>query len=123
MVNTDISGIPYDKRYKTDENNFRWILLEEAKTSIGSATRELRVEIEQLKGETVACADRLPDLGDYSLMVWFPDSKSWESVHVEDYFKPITDGFDWVSGEQFYTYWYITQGVTHWRLHPAEVTS
>jgi regulator of replication initiation timing len=41
-TNTDISAIPYHLRYKTDENKHRWILLEEAKTCIASATRDLK---------------------------------------------------------------------------------
>jgi hypothetical protein len=45
-TNTDISAIPYHLRYKTDENKHRWILLEEAKTCIASATRELKEKLD-----------------------------------------------------------------------------
>jgi hypothetical protein len=44
-VNTDISKIPYHKRYKTDEDNYRWVMLEEAKISIESACKDIREQV------------------------------------------------------------------------------
>ena len=39
---TDISHVPYTERYKTDDNGYRWILLEEAK-------REIKERVERIK--------------------------------------------------------------------------
>ena len=67
----------------------------------------------------IACSDRLPELSDRSVLVYFSDTDSWETVHVEDYFADITAGFD-EEGNQLYTKWYISQKVTHWMELPPK---
>jgi len=55
----------------------------------------------------------LPVTSDRGVLVYYSVQDTVESVHVEDYFLPITDGVD-EEGNQLYTYWYQAQGVTHW---------
>ncbi len=59
---------------------------------------------------------QMPSPGDYSVLVYFSETQSVEMVHVSDYFMPITNGV--LNGEQQYTYWYSTRGVTHWMYLP-----
>ena len=68
-TNTDISAIPYHLRYKTDENKHRWILLEEAKTCIASATRELKEKLDSERSEN-ACQWLLDDPSDEDDRLW-----------------------------------------------------
>ena len=63
----------------------------------------------------VECSDRLPELGDYSVLVHFKHG-GIDIAHVEDYFADITAGIK--EGRQLYTKWYKTQKVTHWMLLP-----
>lgn len=67
-------------------------------------------------GKWISVNDRLPKLGDYSVLVYFPKMDSIDIVHVEDYFDDITNGY--AHGVQHYTKWYISQGVTHWMELP-----
>lgn len=67
--------------------------------------------------EWVKCDDRLPELRDDSVLVYFSDNKSIGMVHIEDYFEDITAGRD-EQGELKYTKWYLSQGVTHWMELP-----
>lgn len=66
--------------------------------------------------EWISVKTRLPELGDYSVLAHF-DHGGMAMVHVMDYFAPMTAGLDEV-GEQKYTKWYISQGVTHWMDMP-----
>ncbi len=67
--------------------------------------------------EWVKCSDRLPELGDYSVLAYFSENGGMDMVHVEDYFKDITNGFDG-EGNQLYSKWYLHQSVTHWHPMP-----
>lgn len=64
----------------------------------------------------VSVEDRLPELGDYSVLAYFAENGSIEMVHVQDYFQPITAGK--VDGEQQFTKWYISNRITHWHPMP-----
>lgn len=66
----------------------------------------------------VSVEDRLPELKDDSVLAHF-ENGSIETVHIEDYFKPITNGFD-EDGNQIYTKWYLHSNplVTHWKPLP-----
>lgn len=66
--------------------------------------------------EWISVDDRLPELCDDSVLAVFPNG-GIDMVHIEDYFLDITCGFD-EQGEQMYTKWYISQGVTHWMPLP-----
>lgn len=71
--------------------------------------------------EWVKISDRLPSLSDRSVLVHF-ENGSMETVHVEDYFKDITNGYDDM-GELQYTKWYINHdpALTHWmELEPPK---
>lgn len=75
-----------------------------------------------IMSEWISVEDRLPELGDYSVLAWFDNGELFEQggidmVHVEDYFKDITAGFD-DEGNQAYTKWYQWQKVTHWQPLP-----
>lgn len=65
----------------------------------------------------IKCSDRLPELVDDSVIVYFAESGSIEFAHIQDYFKDITAGMD-EHGNQKYTKWYLMQGVTHWMPPP-----
>lgn len=72
--------------------------------------------------EWISVLDRLPELGDYSVLAYFNNGKTFDDggmdmVHVEDYFKPITAGTG-LKSEQLYTHWYLFQKVTHWAKLP-----
>ncbi|MEE9193111.1 MAG: DUF551 domain-containing protein, partial [Thermodesulfobacteriota bacterium] len=54
---------------------------------------------------------------DDSVLVYFARTFSVDMVHIEDYFKDMTNGKD-EDGNQLYTKWYLTQGVTHWHPMP-----
>ena len=65
--------------------------------------------------------DDLPESSDDSVIVYFSETGSIETVHIQDYFDDITNGFD-DNGDQLYTKWYKSQKVTHWMpLPPAPV--
>ena len=66
----------------------------------------------------VKVEDRLPKLCDDNVLVYFSETGSIETVHIEDYFRDITSGRD-ENGDQTYTKWYKSQGVTHWMPLPA----
>ena len=78
--------------------------------TIQRLTRELR------KHDWISVEDRLPELGDYSVLAYW-----WhggiDMVHVEDYFGDTTAGLD-DSGKQLYCKWYKTQGVASWMPLP-----
>lgn len=65
----------------------------------------------------IKCSDRLPDLFDDSVIAYFSNNGSIETVHILDSFKDITNGID-EKGNQLYTKWYITQTITHWMPLP-----
>jgi len=65
----------------------------------------------------VKCSDRLPEPADDSVLVYFSETGSIETVHIRDYFDDITAGFDG-EGNQRYTKWYLLQKVTHWMALP-----
>lgn len=67
--------------------------------------------------EWINVNDDIPKLGDYSVLVYFSETDSIETVHVQDYFEDITCGLD-ENGVQQYTKWYKTQKVTHWMYLP-----
>lgn len=64
----------------------------------------------------ISVKEKLPELGDYSVLAYFKKSDGIDMIHVEDYFKDITAGVQ--DGKQLYTRWYISQGVTHWMPLP-----
>jgi hypothetical protein len=51
----------------------------------------------------IACSDRLPELSDRSVLVYFSDTDSWETVHVEDSFANITAGFSFTQNGTYHT--------------------
>lgn len=69
-------------------------------------------------GRWISVDDAIPALGDYSVLARFPNG-SEETIHVEDYFKDITNGLS-ESGEQLYSKWYKGQGISHWRSIPDD---
>jgi hypothetical protein len=67
----------------------------------------------------IKVSDRLPVLGDYSVLAFWPVNGGMDMVHVQDYFAPITNGTG-PDSEQLMTKWYLHAGVTHWmHLPPA----
>lgn len=64
-----------------------------------------------------ACGDRLPEVRDDSVLVLF-DHGGIDMVHIQEYFGDITNGYS-DDGEQLYTKYYKTAGVTHWMSLPV----
>ena len=78
---------------------------------------QIQVErIAELENQWISVQDRLPELEDNSVLVYFTTT-SIETVHIEDNFKDIPNGFD-KEGNQLYTKWYICSGITHWMPLP-----
>lgn len=74
--------------------------------------------------EWISVDERLPEPGDYSVLAYSqagaPDGwpeGGMDMVHAEFYFNDITCGLD-DDGNQLYTKWHISQGVTHWMPLP-----
>ena len=65
----------------------------------------------------VCVNDKLPEIKDDSVLAYFSENGGIDMVHIEDYFADITAGIS-ESGEQLYTKWYLSQGVTHWMPLP-----
>ena len=65
----------------------------------------------------IAVADRLPEIRDGGVLVYFSKSDAVETVNIEDYFRPITAGLD-DAGNQLYALWATSAGVTHWMPLP-----
>ena len=72
----------------------------------------------QLNGGWISVKDRLPEIKDDSVLVYFKHG-SMDMVHIEEYFDDITNGLD-ENGNQLYTKWYISQGVVAWMPLPEE---
>ena len=78
----------------------------------------LRAELEKAKAQAVpewiSVKDKLPEITDASVLAHFQNG-SIETVHIEDWFKDITDGLD-EDGRQKYTKWYLkaSNTITHW---------
>lgn len=79
---------------------------------------ETPTNYDQLKWKK--CTEGIPPLSDRGVLVYFSETKSVESVHVEDFFKPITAGKDPDTGNQLFTRWYESQGVTDWMELPDQ---
>lgn len=67
--------------------------------------------------EWISVEDMLPEIEDCGILVYWPGNGSIETVQCEDYFGDITNGLD-EAGNQLYTKWYKSQGVTHWMPLP-----
>lgn len=67
--------------------------------------------------EWISVEDRLPELVDGGVLVYFSRTDAVETVNIEDYFRQITAGLD-DAGNQKHTLWAISQGVTHWMPLP-----
>lgn len=51
---TDIAAIDYTERYKTDDDGYRWVMLEEAKkqyTILEQQIEQLQAELDSIKAE------------------------------------------------------------------------
>ncbi|MDX8161341.1 DUF551 domain-containing protein, partial [Acinetobacter pittii] len=61
---------------------------------------------------------KLPEIADASVLAHFQNG-SIETVHIEDWFKDITSGFD-EAGNQTFTKWYLkaSNTITHWMPLP-----
>lgn len=66
--------------------------------------------------EWIKCSDRLPEVGDHSVLAYFSDNGGIDMVHAADYFGDITAGV--VEEKQQYTKWYINAGISHWMPLP-----
>lgn len=69
------------------------------------------------------CLEEEPPLGDYSVLMHFGNG-SIETVHVEDYFRPISDGVD-DDGRPVFTKWWMRHEppCTHWMELPEPPNS
>lgn len=67
--------------------------------------------------EWIKCDEKLPEIRDDSVIVYFSETGGVECVHIMEYFENITSGRD-SDGNQLYTKWYLIQKVTHWMPLP-----
>lgn len=65
----------------------------------------------------ISVKDRLPESKDDSVLAYWSHNGGMDMVHIQDYFDDITDGLD-ADGNQLYTKWYLSSGVTHWQPLP-----
>lgn len=72
-------------------------------------------------GKWVDVNHQLPESQDASVLVYFAETGSIETVHIQDYFDDITAGTD-DGGNQLYTKWYKSQNVTYWMALPDAPT-
>ena len=86
--------------------------LERVIQRLDSEEKEKDKRIAELENQWISVQDRLPELEDNSVLVYFTTT-SIAVVHIEDNFKNIPNGFD-KEGNQLYTKWYICSGITHW---------
>lgn len=68
--------------------------------------------------EWIKVSERLPESKDDSVFAYWAHNGGMDMVHIQDYFDDITNGFD-DGGNQLYTKWYLSSGVTHWMPLPA----
>lgn len=68
--------------------------------------------------EWISVDVKLPEIADASVLAHFQNG-SIETVHIEDWFKDITSGFDDAGNQQF-TKWYLkaSNTITHWMPLP-----
>lgn len=68
--------------------------------------------------EWISVDVKLPEIADASVLAHFQNG-SIETVHIEDWFKDITSGFD-EAGNQTFTKWYLkaSNTITHWMPLP-----
>ena len=81
--------------------------------------RILKAELAKCRedlGHWISVNDKLPESKDDGVLVYFSETGSIETVHIQDYFDDITSGV--VDGVQTYTKWYKSQKVTHWMPLP-----
>ncbi|WP_407514548.1 DUF551 domain-containing protein [Acinetobacter baumannii] len=73
-----------------------------------------QINNDQAVPEWISVKDKLPEITDASVLAHFQNG-SIETVHIEDWFKDITDGLD-EDGRQKYTKWYLkaSNTITHW---------
>ena len=91
--------------------------LERVIARLDDEEKEKDKRIAELENQWISVEDRLPELEDNSVLVYFTTT-SIETVHIEDNFKDIPNGFD-KEGNQLYTKWYIFSGITHWMPLPS----
>lgn len=65
----------------------------------------------------IKCSSSLPTLEDNGVLVYFSETGSIETVHIEDYFKDVTAGYD-LNGKLTYVKMYLSAGITHWMPLP-----
>lgn len=79
---------------------------------------ELKKAKAQAVPEWISVDVKLPEIADASVLAHFQNG-SIETVHIEDWFKDITSGFD-EAGNQTFTKWYLkaSNTIIHWMPLP-----
>ncbi|MHC3101598.1 DUF551 domain-containing protein [Acinetobacter nosocomialis] len=114
---TEISHLMMMHADEYNEDELR-VICNHAACEIG----RLRAELEKAKAQAVpvwiSVEDKLPEIADASVLAHFQNG-SIETVHIEDWFKDITSGFD-EAGIQTFTKWYLkaSNTITHWMSLP-----
>ncbi|MCG9521267.1 DUF551 domain-containing protein [Acinetobacter pittii] len=99
-------------------------LVREAGCTLSYNDIELMQEVWMEKAKAQAVPEwiyvdvKLPEIADASVLAHFQNG-SIETVHIEDWFKDITSGFD-EAGNQTFTKWYLkaSNTITHWMPLP-----
>ena len=68
-------------------------------------------------GEWISVNDRMPEIKDDAVLAYWAENDGMDMVNIQDYFSEITAGLD-ENGNQLYTKWYLTVGITHWMPLP-----
>ncbi|WP_396235163.1 DUF551 domain-containing protein [Acinetobacter baumannii] len=100
--------------YSIVENNEVFFMREQAR-QLWSFWNKAKA---QAVPEWISVDVKLPEIADASVLAHFQNG-SIETVHIEDWFKDITSGFD-EAGNQTFTKWYLkaSNTITHWMPLP-----
>lgn len=110
---TEISHLMMMHADEYNEDELR-VICNHAACEIGRLRAELEKAKAQAIPEWISVEEKLPEITDASVLAHFQNG-STETVHIEDWFKDITDGLD-EDGRQKYTKWYLkaSNTITHW---------
>ncbi|HAV5336646.1 TPA: DUF551 domain-containing protein [Acinetobacter baumannii] len=114
---TEISHLMMMHADEYSENELR-VICQHAACEIDRLRAELEKAKAQAVPEWISVDVKLPEIADASVLAHFQNG-SIETVHIEDWFKDTTSGFD-EAGNQTFTKWYLkaSNTITHWMPLP-----
>ena len=82
-----------------------------------AASTAVQAPVREVPETWISVDDRLPEVRDDSVLALF-NHGGIDMVHLQEYFGDITNGYS-DDGEQLYTQYYKSAGITHWCALPA----